>query len=203
MWSQLQSIESGYFNCSELSSQFDILIRFMLMTVVQFSKEGKMSDVSKMSLPWKRPTAKLLYENLTAVLNSFDICALPRVMFAPVLLLFHWRTEESPYSLSFDNSLLRDRELRSEIITSPRLSGATYMLICRGSSHSLDSDICQYLERHLHPPQHSWNNTRSTLMFRECELFPKHDKVVFLWLLFISLLWNNRVVWKRLETCYH
>ncbi len=42
-----------------------------------------------MSLPWKCPTAKLLYENLTAVLHSFDVCALPCVMFAPVLFLFH------------------------------------------------------------------------------------------------------------------
>lgn len=48
-----------------------------------------------MPLPWKRPAAKLLYENLTAVLNSFDVCALPRVMFAPVLFLFHWRTEKN------------------------------------------------------------------------------------------------------------
>lgn len=47
-----------------------------------------------MSLPWKRPTAELLYENLTAILNSFDICALPRVMFAPVLFLFHWKKKE-------------------------------------------------------------------------------------------------------------
>lgn len=49
--------------------------------------------MSELSLPGKRPAAELLYENLTAVLNSFDICALPRVMLAPVLFLFHWRRE--------------------------------------------------------------------------------------------------------------
>lgn len=40
-------------------------------------------------LPRKRSAAELLDEDLTAVLNSFDICALARVMFAPVLFLFH------------------------------------------------------------------------------------------------------------------
>lgn len=48
-----------------------------------------------MSLPGKRPTAELLYENLTSILNSFDICALPRVMFAPVLLLFYCQKENT------------------------------------------------------------------------------------------------------------
>lgn len=48
-----------------------------------------------MSLPGKRPTAELLYENLTSILNSFDICALPRVMFAPVLLLFYCQTDNT------------------------------------------------------------------------------------------------------------
>lgn len=42
-------------------------------------------------LPRKRSAAELLDEHLTAVLDSFDVCALARVMFAPVLFLFHWR----------------------------------------------------------------------------------------------------------------
>ena len=47
------------------------------------------SRMCVMSLPWKGPAAQLLYENLATVLNSFDICALSCVMFAPVLFLFH------------------------------------------------------------------------------------------------------------------
>ena len=82
----------------------------MLLAVVllHFNDEKKKND-----LPGKRPTAELLDENLTAVLNSFDICALPRVMFAPVLFLFHWSTEktniknsENDLSKSF-NSIFR------------------------------------------------------------------------------------------------
>lgn len=38
--------------------------------------------------PWKRPAAQLLYEHLAAVLNSFDVCALARVIFTPVPFLF-------------------------------------------------------------------------------------------------------------------
>lgn len=45
------------------------------------------------------------------------------------------------------------------IILQPVLKASTYMWICHESSRSLDSDICRYLERHPHPPQHSWNET--------------------------------------------
>lgn len=47
-----------------------------------------------MSLPGKRPAAELLNENLTAILNSFDVCALSRVVFTPVLLLFYCQSEQ-------------------------------------------------------------------------------------------------------------
>lgn len=40
-------------------------------------------------LPWKRPTAQLLYKHLAAVLNRFDICALSCVIFTPVPFLFY------------------------------------------------------------------------------------------------------------------
>lgn len=43
------------------------------------------------SSPGEGPAPKLLDEHLTAILDRPDICALPRVMFVPVLLLFHWR----------------------------------------------------------------------------------------------------------------
>lgn len=46
------------------------------------------------NLPWKRSAAELFNENLTAILNSSDVCALAGVMFAPVFLLFHWRREK-------------------------------------------------------------------------------------------------------------
>lgn len=43
--------------------------------------------------PGERPAAQLLDENLAAVLNRPDVCALPRVVFAPVLFLFHWKVK--------------------------------------------------------------------------------------------------------------
>lgn len=46
----------------------------------------------------------------------------------------------------------------------------TYVWICRVSFHSLDSDICQYLERHLHPPQRSCKNTSSTFYHQQKEI---------------------------------
>lgn len=39
---------------------------------------------------------------------------------------------------------------------------ATYVWICRVFLHSLDSDICRYLEHRLRPPQRSWKNTSLT-----------------------------------------
>lgn len=42
-----------------------------------------------MGLPGEGPAAQLLYEHLTAVQDGFDVGALPRVVFAPVLFLFH------------------------------------------------------------------------------------------------------------------
>lgn len=50
---------------------------------------GKSPIEEVLSLPGEGSTSELLDEDLTAVLNSFDVRALPRVMFTPVLLLFH------------------------------------------------------------------------------------------------------------------
>lgn len=118
MWSQLQSVKSDYFNCLEGLTVTNLshiyCIPHLWCWQLHSGIMRKKCHVSKMCLPWKRPTAKLLYEDLTAVLNSFDICALPRVMFAPVLLLFHWRTENT---LTISTTL---QKMMSEMITSAR-----------------------------------------------------------------------------------
>lgn len=64
-------------------------------------------------------------------------------------------------SLRFSLKHKKNKTFHTATINTP-LRGTAYMWICRGSFRSLDSDICQYLERHLHPPQHSWNNTGNT-----------------------------------------
>lgn len=46
-------------------------------------------------LPGEGPAAQLLDEHLAAILNCFDVCALPRVVFTPVLLLFYCQTEQA------------------------------------------------------------------------------------------------------------
>lgn len=81
--------------------------------------------------------------------------------------------------------------------------GATYMWICRESSRSLDSDICQYLERHLHPPQHSWNNTVNTVQYLGMQPFPSMYKFVRLLSVFlsISLQYNSQLAFYFGQNC--
>lgn len=55
------------------------------------------------SLPWKGPTAQLLYKHLAAILNSFDICALSCVVFTPVPFLFYWRRRKQTIRTSLQN----------------------------------------------------------------------------------------------------
>lgn len=61
---------------------------------VEWTPSGLFSETingTERCSPGERSTAQLLDENLAAVLNRPDVCALPRVVFAPVLFLFHWK----------------------------------------------------------------------------------------------------------------